>query len=421
MSAIVSQSTRPFFGPKVVRAAFVLAVFGWGVGFYGPPVFLHAVVARTSWPLELVSFAVTAHFLLGAVVVANLPRLHRRFGVPLTTTVGAVATAIGVLGWAMATMPWQLFASALLSGGGWVTMGAAAINAIIAPWYSRARPIALAKAYNGASIGGVIFSPLWVALIAHTGFAVASLIVGAVMIAAAATLSQLVFAKTPEGLGQIADGDAPGVPVHSTTTAQARRLLGNKLWRDRRFLTLATGMAAGLFAQIGLIAHLFSLLVPALGAQIAGLAIGLATACAIVGRFAVARVLAIGIDRRLAVCAAYGVQLIGSALLLAADESQIALILVGVVLFGSGIGNATSLPPLLAQVEFTKDDVPRVVALIVAIGQATYSFAPAAFGVLLATSGGAGLHIGQNTTHFFAAVAAVQAAAIVFYLAGRSN
>ena len=86
----------------------------------------------------------------------------------------------------MASEPWQLFVAALLSGGGWVTMGAAAINAIISPWYSRARPLALGKAYNGASIGGVIFSPLWVALIALVGFAMASAIVGVVMIAVVA-------------------------------------------------------------------------------------------------------------------------------------------------------------------------------------------------------------------------------------------
>ena len=52
------------------------------------------------------------------------------------------------------------------------------------------------------------------------------------------------------------------------------------------------------------------------------------------------------------------------------------------LLFGVGIGNATSMPPLIAQVEFVKDDVPRVVALVVAIGQATYAFAPAVFGLI---------------------------------------
>ena len=32
-----------FYGWKVVAAAFAIAIFGWGFGFYGPPVFLKAV------------------------------------------------------------------------------------------------------------------------------------------------------------------------------------------------------------------------------------------------------------------------------------------------------------------------------------------------------------------------------------------
>ncbi len=419
MTARASQLSSPFFGPWIVRSAFVLAVFGWGMGFYGPPVFLHAVVVRTAWPLERVSSAVTVHFLVGALLVANLPSLHRRFGLPLVTTLGAVATALGVVGWAVAGETWQLFVAALLGGGGWVTMGAAAINAIVAPWFARGRPIALSMAYNGASIGGVIFSPLWVVLIERIGFASASVIVGGVMVAVVATLANLVFAKTPELLGQRPDGDTPGMPAGSERSMHARPMPGKQLWRNRQFLTLAAGMAAGLFAQIGLVAHLFSLLVPAIGAQMAGLTMGLATACAIAGRSIVARTLPIGVDRRLVCCAAYAVQVIGSIALIAADESQTRLILLGVVLFGSGIGNATSLPPLVAQAEFSKDDVARVVALIVAIGQATYSFAPAVFGLVLARSDGAGAHIGRDTTTFFFAAAAVQALAIACLLVGR--
>ena len=51
-------------------------------------------------------------------------------------------------------------------------------------------------------------------------------------------------------------------------------------------------------------------------------------------------------------------------------------------MFGAGFGNATSLPPLIAQIEFIKDDVPRVVALIVGIAQGAYAFAPATFGLV---------------------------------------
>ena len=56
-----------------------------------------------------------------------------------------------------------------VSGAGWSAMSAAALNAIVSPWFVRARPAALAMAYNGGSIGGIIFSPLWVAAIATSG------------------------------------------------------------------------------------------------------------------------------------------------------------------------------------------------------------------------------------------------------------
>jgi len=415
------QVQTAFFGPSVVRATFVMAMFGWGVGFYGPSVFLHTVVQRTGWSLALVSTAVTVHYLFGALVITRLPMLHRRFGVGPTAVAGAACAAAGVVGWSIAVAPWQLFTCALASGAGWVTMGAVAVNAAIAPWYVRGRPMALAKAYNGASIGGVVFSPLWVWLIAHWGFTPAAAIVGLTMITAMAALARGVFSRTPEGLGQHADGDAPGASAASVTSPRLRLPSARPLWHDRQFVTLALGMAAGLFAQIGLLAHLFSLLVPVVGAQAAGLAMGFATACAIGGRLVVARVLPSGANRRIVAALAYAVQAMGSLVLLGVTEQQPVLILLGVALFGSGIGNATSLPPLIAQAEFDKEDVPRVVALIVALGQSTYAFAPAAFGLVLSASAAAESQFTTSTSLFFASAASVQGIAILCFLAGRKG
>ena len=98
----------------------------------------------------------------------------------------------------------------------------------------------------------------------------------------------------------------------ASSPRRAKPLPGAALWRDAAFLTLAAGMALGLFAQIGLIAHLFSLLVPALGAQAAGLAMGGATAAAIAGRTLVGWLMPAGADRRLVACASYVVQIAGS-------------------------------------------------------------------------------------------------------------
>lgn len=128
-----------FYGWRVVGGAFVLAVFGLGMGFHGPAIYLHAVHDRHDWPLALISLAVTCHFLVGSIVVANLPALHRRFGVPAVTKTGAAMLAAGICGWAMAGAPWQLFVASIVSGAGWVTMGVAAINAIVSPWFVRQR------------------------------------------------------------------------------------------------------------------------------------------------------------------------------------------------------------------------------------------------------------------------------------------
>lgn len=398
----------PFHGWRVVAAAFVVAAFGWGIGFYGPPVYLEAVRQARGWPVALVSGAVTVHFLAGVGVVAGLPALHRRFGLPIVTAAGAAVLALGVVGWALAQAPWQLYAAAIVTGAGWPAMGAAAVNAIVAPWFVAKRPAALSMAYNGASIGGVVFSPVWVLLIDGLGFPAASLVVGAVMVVTIGAVAAGLLRQTPESLGQRPDGGSATLAAAAPQRQEAEAVA--QLGRDPAFLTLALGMALALFAQIGLIAQLVSLLAPALGTRGAGFAAGLATAAAIAGRLLVGWCMPAGADRRRVASASLAVQAAGCAVLILAGGTSVPLLIAGVVLIGLGIGNATSLPPLIAQVEFARADAARVVALVVAIAQAAYAFAPALFGLLRQAG---------SDRAIFVAAALVQLAAVLAYLAGR--
>ena len=203
-------------------------------------------------------------------------------------------------------------------------------------------------------------------------------------------------------MGLRPDGDAPHAAATTLPmSSPAKPLPSTRVWRDWRLLTLATGMALGLFAQIGLLAHLFSLLVPALGAQLAGFAAGGATASAMLG------------------CTNYAVQILGSLAFLFAAGDNIPLLLLGVVLFGAGIGNTTSLPPMIAQAEFSQEDVSRVVPLIVAVGQGTYAFAPAVFGLIRELAPRWGSASAGAAPWLFLAAALIQILAVVAFFIGR--
>ncbi|MCP1455549.1 MFS transporter [Pseudomonas kilonensis] len=368
-----------FFGKTVLACTFILAIIGWGIGFYGPPIYMQAVMERTGWPIAQVSAAVTLHFLSGTLVIANLPRLYARFGIPAITLLGSIVLGIGVNIWAHANQLWVLYTGAVCSGIGWVTLGAAAVNTLIAPWYVKERPKALGKAYNGASLGGVIFSPLWVLLIERFGFAMAALVISIVAVLLIGVFAFLVFNKSPQSLGQHPDhADQPEpVPI----SAGATPWTAMQTLRSASFRTLAAGMSLGLFAQIGLIAHLYSILVGRMGAHDASFAMGLATASAMGGRYVAARLMIQGMNRRQLACLGYAIQMLGTLMLLGLDLHP-TVAWIAVVLIGSGIGNATSLPPLIAQTEFSREQTARVIALMVAISQATYSFAPALFGLV---------------------------------------
>lgn len=393
MVSEAARETETYFGWKVVGAAFLLAVFSWGAGFYGPAVFLRTLHAERGWAIATVSAAITVHFLFSAVLVAYLPEAHRRWGIARVTQIGIGFSAIGIVGWANAREIWQLFPIALLSGIGWAATSGAAINAVVAPWFDKERPKALSVAFNGSSIGGLVFTPLWVALIGALGFATAALLIAIAMAAILWPVSMRYLQPRPSGAAAVR-------PTSALTKGQ--------LLRDRRFVTISAAFALGLFAQIGLFAHLLTRLTPEFGENGAAWAIGLVTICAVFGRTLFGWLIGNG-DRRRIAALNFMVQACGTALL--AFGSGVPALAAGCVLFGLGVGNLVSLPPLILQTEFAAGDVGKAVALTVAINQAVFAFAPAVLGAVRDLEGGYVLA--------FALVGIIQLVSALIILANR--
>jgi MFS family permease len=117
-----------FFGWKVVAASFLIAVFAWGLGFYGPSIYVNELVRTRGWPVAAVSGAVTFHFLFSAALVIGLADAQSRLGIVAVTRLGVIAFGLGVIGWAFAAEIWQLYLAAALTGVGWACLSGAAIN-----------------------------------------------------------------------------------------------------------------------------------------------------------------------------------------------------------------------------------------------------------------------------------------------------
>ncbi len=370
--------TEPtYFGWRVVWAAFTIAIFAWGIGFYGPGIFLEALHDRHGWSVSLISAAITTHFLLGALLVARFPAVEARLGITRVVLLGATLTAAGLVGWSSATQPWHIFVASVFSGAGWALTSGASINAMLTPWFDGRRPAALALAFNGASMGGVVFAPLWALLITQWGFPAAGAAVAIATLAVMVTLALLFLRHTPQGLGILPDLPAPRAAAEAPSLPP-----GRAIWRVPSFLRLCAGFSLGAAALVGLLAHLFSLISPTLGAFGAGLALSLITLCAVAGRTLLGWALPVGADRRRAGAWNFALQTLGTLILLAALDVSAPLLLLGCVVVGLTVGNMLSLPPMIAQAEFTRADVGRVVALVTAVNQATYALTPGAFGLL---------------------------------------
>jgi MFS family permease len=371
---------RLYHGWLVVAAAFLVALYGFGLGFYGPGIYLVALKDLHGWPVHQLSSAITTYYVLGATLLFFwVGSLFDRHGARKMVLAGTVAMACGTMLLAHVTRPWQVYAAFAVMSAGWATMSGAAINIIVAPWFDRRRGLAVSWALNGASAGGMIIAPLLTFLITRFGFAVAIELVTASMLAILIPVAILVLRPKRADEHDPVEGapDSEKASIASPGEASGFRL--TTVLSSTAFISISVPFALGLTAQVGFLTHQVAFLAPRTGTVAAGWAVSLTTSAAVLGRIATGYI-ADRFERRTVACANFIVQMLGLAIL--ATATTPALLYIGCVLFGLGVGNTTSLPGLLVQQEFPKQHFARIVSLVVAINQFSFAFGPSLLGQL---------------------------------------
>jgi MFS family permease len=373
---VIDETSARYEGWRIVAVCFLVATFGWGLGFYGQSVYLAELHRLRGWPTSLISTATTFFYLFGAVLVVFISEAVRSFGPRNCLLGGVVAMAAAAVLIGEVTAPWQLYAANALLALGWAGTSLGVITNTLGLWFDKKRGMAISLALNGASFGGIIAVPLLVAAIGSFGFS------GAMMAAAATMLVLiipviLIFVGRPPGRG----GIAVELATENPPSASRIRALA---FRDVAFLTVSIAFALVLFAQVGFIVHLISFVDPVIGRERAAVAVALLTAMAMVGRVLFSTVID-RLNQRLASAISFASQA-GALLIIIHSRNEIVLI-AACGLFGFSVGNLITLPALIVQREFDPRSFGVLISLITAINQITYAFGPGIIGLLRDASG----------------------------------
>src|SRR6201995_2202201 len=182
----IDETSIRYEGWRIVAVCFLVATFGWAIGFYGQSVYVAELHRIHGWSTSLISTATTFFYLFGALLVAFVSEAIRAFGPRNCLLAGVVAMASAAALVGQVTAPWQLYAVNALLAFGWAGTSLGMITNTLGLWFDTRRGMAISLALNGASFGGIVGVPSIVAAIAYLGFS------GAMVAAAAAMVVLLV-------------------------------------------------------------------------------------------------------------------------------------------------------------------------------------------------------------------------------------
>ena len=383
----------------------VVFVIGWtftvatGLGFYSLPVYLNVLVHSQGFALTTVSYAVSAFFLVSAVVNVPLGRLIRRVQPRWVMLGGSVLAGLSLFLLGRVDAVWELYLNFTIFGCGFSASSYLPGTAVIVGLFDRDRARALALALTGGSVGGVVVAPLLTRIVDARGLTatapwlgLAYLVLGGLPVlvfirghlaaapaasAASAASAAAAAAAAPVGDGQAAAGAVAGAPAGGAPPGVSYAVAV----RSAAFVMVTVSFGVLMADQVGTQVQIVAI-GSAMGVGNAGIAVAIMASATIVGRligaFALSRLPVIGFS------AVMGV-LQGASFVVLALLSGLAGLVAGTVLFGITIGNLTVLIPLVVVELFGLIDYPRI-------------YAVSQFGASVGTAAGpavlAGLHSG---------------------------
>ncbi|MDA0269954.1 MAG: MFS transporter [Chloroflexi bacterium] len=291
-----------------------------------------------------------------------------------------------------------------------------AINAIMSRWFVRRRARAMSVSSTGVSWGGVILAPLGAVLVERGGLALATPVLGALVLIVTLPIVLGVLVFDPRNVGLLPDGDKTEEEARAKTpqnsalgeATQRRRWTLKQAMSTLPFWAIIIAFSLVLMAQTGFVIHQIAFLEERLGSQSAAArALSITALGSIVARLAMGMV-ADQMDKCWLTAGVFVVQAVAVLLVLRVEGAWSTSFFI--LLFGMTIGNVYMLQSLLVSEIYGVVSFGAVFGIISMSGQMASDFGPFVIGLLDDRTG-------SYTTSFTITATATLIAAVVVLLA----
>ncbi len=373
-----------FYGWYVVATVFVVQTVACGLGFYNLSVFLKAFVSDGGLSVSAVSSANAAFFLANGITGLAVGWALDRYDPRILITIGAVASSIALACAGHVKGLTELYFFYILFGAGYAATAVIPGTAIVARWFNRERSKAIAYASTGLSLGGIVFTPISVALIQGLGLEHAAYWLAFFFLIGTVPVTWFFLRARPSDMGLAPDGD----PIVEKSEHGGTMMDGVGLAeaiRSRFFMLFTLSYVFSMMAQVGALAHQFRLVATRTdNDHVAALAVSLMAAGSIGGRLIGGWVLPRMSSRHYLI----GVMVLQTVAYAVFSISYASVPLVAVsIIFGMTVGNLQMMLPLMMAEAFGLRAYARILSLAQMIVTCANAFGPMLVGLLYERGG----------------------------------
>lgn len=364
----VDEQSLRYGGWLIVAAMFLVELTIFGFGLYGQGIYVTELRRLNNWPTAQISAGTTLCLVLGSLLSMFVSDLMRWIGPRGLVLAGVVALAVSQLLLASATSLVQLYMGFVALALAWVGLGTITAAVIVGAWFDRKRGLAISLTFTGATCGGIVLTPGLVLLVGSAGFRDGLMIAALGIVFLLVPIAAAIIRFPPVRERTLEESSSPSASL-------SRRIL----LRDAGFWSLTAPFALALFVQVAFIVHEIAILAPAIGFQLAGGAVSLTTAMALVGRIGLG-VFVDRVDARRV--AAVSILSQSAALFVIGQSGSTEVLFLACAVFGFSIGNLITLPTLIVQREFAPAAFGVVLGLSMGVSGVVNACGPAAMGLL---------------------------------------